>query len=71
MLSMLREAEGHVANHVIIENIFIKKVRKQLFLTKFMMRIILRGRRSYDKWFIKVQKDQQLFSSLRLIIICK
>ena len=53
---MLGEVEGHGANHVTIENVFIEKICKQLFLTKLMMDIILRGRQSRIKDYTKVQK---------------
>ena len=46
---MFGEAKSHIINYVTIENIFIKKVRKQLFLTKLMMGIILRRGGSRDK----------------------
>ena len=49
MLNMLKETKSHMANHIIIGNVFIKNVYKQLFLTKLMMDIILRGSQSCAK----------------------
>lgn len=53
---MLGETRGHMANHVIIGNIFIKKVYKQPFLTKLMMGIILRGGQSRAKGYIEIYR---------------
>ena len=55
---MLKEIGDHVANHVIIGNVLIKKICKQLFSTKLMIGIILKGGQSYAESYIEVQKDQ-------------
>lgn len=54
MLNMLKETKGHMANHVIIGNVFIKKVCKQLFLIKLIMNIILRGRQLHAKGYTEI-----------------
>lgn len=56
MLSVLGKAGDHVNNLMIIGNVFIEKVCKQLFSTKLMIRIILKEGQSYAKNYIEVQK---------------
>lgn len=55
---MLGEVKGYMTNHMIIENVCIKKVYKQLFSTKLIMEIILKREWSHAKSYIEVQKDQ-------------
>ena len=71
MLSIFKEARDYVANHLIIENICIEKMCKQLFFTKLILGIILKGGWLRIKWFIKVQKNQWLFLNSRSIVICR
>lgn len=58
MLSIFGEVGGYMANHVIIKNVSIKKMYKQLFLIKLMIGIILRREQSCAKSCINIQKDQ-------------
>lgn len=53
MLNVLEEVKDHVVNHVIIGD-FIKKVCKQLFSKKLIMRIILRQKQLRTKDSIEV-----------------
>lgn len=45
-----------MANHIIIGS-FIKKVCKQIFSKKLIIKIILRVKQSYTEGYIRVQKD--------------
>lgn len=54
MLDMLEESKKHVTNHIIIRSVFIEKVYKQLFLTKLIIGIILKGGQSHAKSYIEV-----------------